>query len=260
MKKKPLIFILLAFAHFLEPLIKILYFKATTTFSFSTILGNIMQIEAPREIFDFWLLFPLAGLALLSVKKWSYPIFVGVQAYSIYSHLTYEKYTWPYVSETPFISSLSLLVMNVLIICYFSLPDVRKPFFDQSVRWWETRKRYGLNIPISFSLTKDNAIYNSDILNISQSGVFLSDHQSVNIGSVIKMNLIYKGLSLHVKGKVKSHHSFENIPGVGVKFIFENIWENLYMRKILRQIAKDMKSEDKRVDINQQVFSTTDNH
>lgn len=239
MKKKPLLFTVLAIAHFLEPLIKIFYFKVTTSFSFSTIIENIAQIEAPRDIFDFWFLFPLGGLALISVKKWSYPIFVGVQAYSIFAHLTYEKYTWPYVSEVPFVSSLGLLFMNALIICYFALPDVRRPFFDQSVRWWETRKRYGLRIPMSFSLIENNRSYNCDILNISQSGVFLSNHQDIKIGSEIKMNILYKDFAISVTGKVKSHHCFEKEPGIGVKFIFTNIWENLYMRKVIRQISKD---------------------
>jgi uncharacterized membrane protein len=141
MKHKPLIFILIAAFHIIEPLIKVAYFKITTPFSTSTIISNIAQISTAREIFEFWFLFPLAGLALMGVKKWSYPVFVGAQIYSIYSHLTYEQYTWPYVSQVPFVSSLVLLFINTMVIIYFALPDVRKPFFDRSVRWWETRTR-----------------------------------------------------------------------------------------------------------------------
>jgi hypothetical protein len=254
MKKKPLLFIALALAHFLEPIIKLIYFKMTTSFSFATIINNISQIQSTREVFDFWLLFPLGGFALITVKKWSYPIFVGVQAYSIFSHLTYEQYTWPYVSEFPFISSLAILTMNALIIFYFALPDVRKPFFDKSIRWWETRKRYSMRIPMNFAAVGNKRSYNCDILNISQSGVFLGSHHDLEVGTDIKMNILYKDYAITVIGQIKSHHNFENEQGFGVKFRFENIWENLYMRKVVRQISKDTNQENKQSTSKQDIY------
>ena len=118
MKNRPFIFILIAFFHIIEPLIKLAYFKAITPFSLGTIISNISQIHSFKEVIEFWFLFPLGGLALLGVKRWSYPIFVGVQLYNIYGHMTYEKYTWPYVSEVPFASGIILLFINSLIIIY----------------------------------------------------------------------------------------------------------------------------------------------
>lgn len=246
MKHRPLIFILIAVAHIVEPLIKISYFKFTTPFSFSTIISNISQIHTPREIFEFWLLFPLGGLALLGVKKWSYPVFVGVQFYSIYSHLTYEKYTWPYVSEVPFASSLILLFMNMLVIIYFALPDVRKPFFDRTVRWWETRTRFTLSIPITFCLTSNKNLQDGEILNISQTGVFIQHNGVYDLDTKIRMNISYKEYSITVEGTVKSHHAFNGHRGIGVKFDFQNIWENLFMRKLVKQVSKDLKHKEKK--------------
>ncbi len=240
MKNRPLIFITIALAHLLEPVIKLLYFKATTPFSFTTIVSNISQIHTPREIFEFWFLFPLGGLALLGVKKWSYPVFVGVQIYSIYSHMTYEKYTWPYVSEVPFVSSLVLLFVNALIIIYFALPDVRRPFFDRNMRWWETRTRYNLRIPMTFTHSNPEHLFDCDILNISQSGVFINHKGAIEVGSVIHMNINYKEYNITLQGTVMSQHAFEGERGIGVKFRFQNIWENLYMRKIVKNISKDM--------------------
>ena len=245
MKHRPLIFILIALAHLLEPIIKISYFKFTTPFSFSTIISNISQIHTPREIFEFWFLFPLGGLALLGVKRWSYPVFVGVQVYSIYSHLTYEQYTWPYVSEVPFFSSLVLLFVNALIIIYFAFPDVRRPFFDKSVRWWETRTRYNMRIPVTFSLNNPAELIDSEILNISQSGVFINHKGVLEVGTIVLMNINYKDMSITIPGEVKSQHAFNGERGLGIKFSFTNIWENLYMRKIVKEIGSDLKKIEK---------------
>lgn len=245
MKHRPLIFILIALAHILEPIIKITYFKLTTPFSFGTIISNISQIHTLREVFEFWFLFPIGGLALLGVKRWSYPIFVSVQLYSIYSHLTYEQYTWPYVSEVPFFSSLVLLFVNALIIIYFAFPDVRRPFFDKSVRWWETRTRYNMRLPMTFSLNNPGEIIDTEILNISQSGVFINHKGVLDVGTVVLMNINYKDMSITLAGEVKSQHAFNGERGLGIKFSFINIWENLYMRKIVKEIGKDLKKIEK---------------
>lgn len=245
MKHRPLIFILIALAHVLEPLIKISYFKMTTPFTFTTIISNISQIHTAREIFEFWFLFPLGGLALLGVKKWSYPVFVGVQVYSIYSHLTYEQYTWPYVSEVPFVSSLALLFVNALIIIYFAFPAVRRPFFDRSIRWWETRTRYHTRLPLTFSLNNPTQLIDAEILNISQTGVFINYKGVLENGTILLMNISYKDMNITVAGEVKAQHAFNGERGLGVRFSFNNIWENLYVRKIVKEISRDVKKMEK---------------
>jgi hypothetical protein len=246
MKHKPLIFILIALFHIVEPLIKITYFKLTTPFSFSTIVSNIAQISTAREIFEFWFLFPIAGLALIGVKRWSYPVFVGAQLYSIYSHLTYEQYTWPYVSQVPFISSLVLLFINALVIIYFALPDVRKPFFDRSVRWWETRTRYNMQLPLTFNFTGKKDLIDSHILNISQTGAFINYKGVAEIGSTVQVNLSYKDYNLSIEGEVRAQHTFMGERGIGVHFHFNNIWENLFVRRMVKEIGQDIKAQQKK--------------
>ncbi len=245
MKNRPLIFILIAFFHIIEPLIKLAYFKAITPFSLGTIISNISQIHSLKEVLEFWFLFPLGGLALLGVKKWSYPIFVGVQIYNIYGHLTYEKYTWPYVSEIPFASGLILLFINSLIIIYFALPDVRRPFFDKSMRWWETRTRYAMKIPVTFTYANPNTLLDGVIENISQTGVFINHKNIIDVDSEIKLNINYNDLSITLKGKVVAHHAFKGQRGMGVQLEFENIWEKLYIRKIIGEIRHDIKKQSK---------------
>ena len=117
MKERPLLIIVMAILHILEPLFKIFYFKTKTNFDLSIILSNVTTFETIglKGLIDFWLIFPFAGIALLSVKKYAWYFFVLTQAYSIVTHLTYERFSWPYFSEIPFFLSV-LLIMILLFI------------------------------------------------------------------------------------------------------------------------------------------------
>jgi hypothetical protein len=131
MKERPLLITVVAFMHILEPLFKIFYFQTKTNFDLSIILSNVTTFEAIglKGLIDFWLIFPLAGIALLSVKKYAWYFFVTTQAYSIVTHLTYESFSWPYFSEVPFFSSVLLILTNLFLIVYVSVPEIRMLFF-----------------------------------------------------------------------------------------------------------------------------------
>lgn len=244
MHKRPLLFIIIGVLHLIEPLIKILYFKFTTPFGLATILSNISSIDDPRAFFEFWLLFPIGGIALLGVKRWSYPIFVGVQFYNIWSHLNYQSFTWPYVSEVPFFSSLVLLVINIMIIIYFALPDVRRPFFDRRMRWWETSTRYQLRIPITAILGNGHE-YRCEIINISRTGAFINLDHPLEIHQMISLKISYQDIDLKLQSKNMSNHQVGGENGHGVQFEFDNIWQNMEMRKMVSAIKKSIRTQEK---------------
>ena len=248
MKNRPLLFSIIAILHILEPLIKILFFKATTGFSFVSIFDNIANMEGIKNIIEFWFLFPIAGFALIGVKKWSYPLFVSIQAYSIIMHLTYEKFTWPYSSDTPHWSSLGILFFNVAIMIYFALPDVRKPFFDKTMRWWQTKTRYGQRLPCTVYFNNPNDLEDCVIHNISQSGAFL-DYKQIHPSNFVKdsaihLNITFEDYQISIKAKIAAQHSFDDVNGIGVQFIFDNIFEDLYMRRLVRAISKNKNREE----------------
>ena len=246
MKNRPLLFILLGIIHILEPAFKILYFKASTGFPIGDIVENITHVSGVRAIFEFWFLFPIAGIALLGVKKWGYPVFVSVQAYSIFSHLNYESYTWPYVSSTPQWPSLAILSCNIAMILYFLLPEIRKPFFDKEMRWWEHRERYSLRIPCSFSSIRINTLQDAEILNISHSGAFVAfDINSANVGDALTINLSFMDENISITANVVSKHTFEEAEGFGVMFDYETIWEQMHMNRIIKKVAKANKKHYK---------------
>jgi hypothetical protein len=220
MKHRPLIFILLALVHLLGPIIKIVSLKVATGFDYITVINNILSIESYKAIFEFWFLMPIGGFALINIRKWSYWLFVAVQVYSIISFITYEEFTWPYVNKTPDFSSLVLVGINVIIVIYFAFPQVRKPFFDEKLRWWETAYRYTINKPFILKLLDGTIIPDSMIINISRTGCFIKTKREVASNQFVIVGLSpILGKKFEVLAELKNRHFLNNEEGFGLRFI-----------------------------------------
>jgi hypothetical protein len=233
MKNRPLVILVIGLLHLLEPFSKVFYLKVASDFTFVEVIQNILAIEDPMKIFEFWFLFPIGGIALLSVRKWSLPVFFSVQFYSIYSHLLYEKFTWPYVSETPLYSSMFLLLFNIGIMIYFLLPEVRRPFFDHKLRWWEPKLRFNIDIPCALFLKETLDSKQCRIVNISQTGAFICTEWNLNTDQLITLRFQYMNLYFSLDGRVVNVHSLSGATGFGVKFDYKSIWQNFRMQRLL---------------------------
>jgi hypothetical protein len=234
MKQKPLLFTILSILCLIEPLIKLFYFKALTHFDFSVIFANLMARTSFMEIFDFWLVFPLAGVALLKIRKWSYFIFLALLAYVIYSFVTYEAYTWPYNSETPFFYNQVVVVMAVVIFVSFLIPQVRRPFFDKRIRWWEPKTRYIVNIPCR--VQGKNIVFPSEIMDISKTGAFLRESSYFNIGDELNIEFKYLGMNFNLPVQVMGQHVSRGQAGFGVRFLFISLRQNLTIAKFISSL------------------------
>lgn len=231
MKQKPLLFTILMILCLIEPLIKIFYFKALTHFELPVIMANLMARTSIKEIFDFWLVFPLAGLALVKIRNWSYFVFLALLSYVIYSFVTYEAYTWPYNSATPFFYNQVVVVFSVLILVAFLIPQVRRPFFDKRVRWWEPKTRYIVNI--NCRVQGKNVVFPSEILDISKTGAFLRESSYFNIGDELAIEFKYLGMNFNLPVQVISQHVSRGQAGVGVRFLFISLRQNISVAKFI---------------------------
>jgi hypothetical protein len=234
MRHKPLIFQILSALFLVEPLIKILYFKAATHFDFGTIFENILSRSSFREIFDFWIVFPIAGLMLWKLRKWTYFVFLAVMAYLIFTITTYEKYTWPYNTDSPLFYHYFIIVVTLATIAYFLVPDVRAPFFNKKLRWWESKPRYRITIPAK--ITGNKITFQSEIINISQTGAFLKDNDLLTPGDVVSMTFESEGLLMEIPVKVISRHVISSTPGFGVQFYPTSITQKFQLFRLIGRI------------------------
>lgn len=251
MKNRPLILVILSFLHFFEPLLKIFYFKAKTHFDLMTIITNVTTTSDGniKGLIDFWLVFPLAGVALMSVKRWAYPLFISVQIYSVITHLSYERFSWPYFAEVPFYSSFFLLVMNTILIVYVSLPEVRQLFFNKHMRWWETRIRYSIKIPVTLWHTNPDKLEQACLVNISDTGAFLLHNKEIEIGEYIHLNISFLDQHVQVKGQVVRSQFDNGQKGVGVRFIHKTPFAiaKFKVRHLVKTIKKYQKNQNKKL-------------
>ena len=237
MKHKPLIFTILSILFLIEPAIKVLYFKATTEFEFSLIFSNLFSRTSPREIFDFWLVFPIAGLALIKIRKWSYFFFLATMAYIVFSFLTYEQYTWPYNSDSPLAYHYAVVAASLTIFSFFLIPQIREPFFNRRIRWWESKARYKATMPAKIIGPK--VTFDSQIINISQTGAFIQDSPYLSIGESLQMEFEKDGLFCDVPVVVMSKHSIDNVSGCGVEFKPRSMAQKFKIMKLIQKLKAE---------------------
>ena len=242
MKKRPLLFIILGTIQLIEPLIKILWLKVESGMAWSLVFDNISNMEGIKNLFEFWFLFPLAGIAILQVKSWSYLLFMALQAYSLLSHLLYEKYTWPYVSERPFIYTFFLLSLNFALIIYFALPRARRPFFDRRMRWWEAKPRYGAEIPCELDIIAPNGKVKSKIINISHTGAFIETRPGLKVGQDLKLTFHHYDENFTLNARIANFHLVNGIEGFGVEFFFTSKEEDRRMSRYISKLSRTFKN------------------
>jgi hypothetical protein len=236
MKKKPLIFTILSILFLIEPAIKVLYFKASTQFDFLVIFANIKARNTFMEVVDFWLIFPIAGILITRLRKWTYFAFLAVLSYINYNIFTYEKYTWPYNSDSPFMYNYVIAMMSVIVTAYFLMPKVREPFFNRNVRWWENKARY--NVQIACKLQSNSLTFPGQILNISQSGAFIEDSKYMKVGDSLQLDFNFLGQTITIPVQVMNKHSVGTVTGYGVKFNFVSFRQSIVVTKVIKVLKK----------------------
>ncbi len=234
---KPLSLYILAAALLLEPVMKILYMKLQTGFTWDILLRTIFSIQGSWANFEFWAIFPLAGYALISVKAWSFFAFVGVQLYCMYAYFTYEKFTWPYVAETPHISSTFLLFFNFALILYFMVPANRRPYWNKARRLWRNTARYATNMQTFFQVGSDKIA--TTITNISETGAYFTSDKQFDIGHKMYVELPIEGGTKSLEAVVRraqstAHDSFN---GYGVEFNFKSRSEKKEVKKFITNLG-----------------------
>lgn len=236
MKKRPIFAILLACILFLEPLIRIIAYKVNFGFEWETILANVFSVTEPIHIFNLWLLFPVMGILVYLYKNWSYWAFISLLAYALILHLTYKSYTWPYISEKPFFYSYIIIGFCIFLAVYFFLPDVRRPYLIKTMRWWEQAPRF--DSKLACEVLRQGKSLPSEVLNISQTGCFVSGAKDLNLAEPIHLRFSNLKETL-IEAVVVSSHQYQENKGFGVKFVLDNDQVKNLIQNLVTNISKE---------------------
>lgn len=236
MLRRPLILKLFAIFLLIEPILRTAFISIESEFEFFTVLQRSVALQS-FDFFNYWFLFPLSGILLLSVKLYSYLLFIAIQLYSLYFHLNYEPYSWPYLAESPSMTAYALLCFNVFMMMYLLLPTSREIFFDKNLRWWERASRYTLNEPCFVSF-QDSKIHGK-VIDISFGGALLQLDDSIESGGLINIDFDILGKNIPLEAQiVRVIRDEEGNTRYGAQFIFNSYWEKLKLRLLMMSVSK----------------------
>ena len=102
------------------------------------------------------------------------------------------------------------------------IDNVRKYFFEQNLRWWESRKRYNIKIACSLTLFDGTFLKSCEILNISDSGFFVRTQKVLETQNTCQIDLEFQDKHYTFDCRIMSSHKFNNQEGVGLKIIYKN--------------------------------------
>src|SRR5690606_37834368 len=122
------------------------------------------------HLFEYFCLFPIAGIAILSVKRWSIPIFLVVEIWVIISNFSYFQKLFQTQHYLLLGILITFVMLNTATVLYLLLSTMRQFYFDPTLRWWRAKPRYQKRIECAV-----NGLKNFWILNISITGVFIAN-------------------------------------------------------------------------------------
>lgn len=213
MKNRPWPIIVLAAIQIFMPIFSLVMNAAFARVSPALYFQAFVKFKTPLEILEFFALFPIAGIAIYLTKKWSYPVFLLVMGWTIYSNIEiwlsdYQGIMSPWLL-------VAILTMNIAFVTYYLLPSVRRPYFDQRIRWWESQPRFLIEIPCQITINDKTA--NGNIRDLSVAGAFIESEAKCEENDVIHIEWSIYNLRLRVDGQVV-HTGRQGKQGYGIRF------------------------------------------
>lgn len=161
MKKRPWQILLLAAMHALSPISA--FFIGAWRMDLSPWAYSLfLRSEDSWTLVQHFALYPLGGLAIYSMKRWSYLVFLSVMAWSFWKHSQ---------MGLPVIRLALVYSINLGLVTYFMIPAVRRAYFDSRIKWWESQTRYEFSVP-AIVRGSDGQDHPIALLDFSQGGVF----------------------------------------------------------------------------------------
>jgi len=218
MEHKPWPLIILAFIHLIEPATKVLFYGFFYNITPLQVVTLLYQNDTPLQLFQFFFLFPIAGIAIYAVKKWSLPVFLLVELLVFSINASYLNELYQTNQLLLFSCFVFFGILNLAIVSYLLIPAVRLAYVDPRIRWWEAEPRYS----VSMDCMIDNKTPGK-IKNISTKGVFITTDRDLRINSNtrIAFKFIAPSLDLNLNVKVVVRHKFtiKGTEGYGVQFV-----------------------------------------
>ncbi|MCB0412990.1 MAG: PilZ domain-containing protein [Bdellovibrionales bacterium] len=213
MRTRPWPIILLAIFQFASPFVSLALNAYLDSIPLGIYLKLFFQKSSTLNLIEHFALLPIAGVATFMVKKWSYPVILLIHLFII-SRNTVIWFT-SYQDKWGYGLFFLISAINLILITYYLLPAVRRIYFDERLRWWQSLPRYKVSIPAQ--IDKDGQPVLCYIRDLSEGGAFIQVDSDLKIDDSITIlfNVFSKDVSL--EGKVV-HVRNGDTKGIGIQF------------------------------------------
>lgn len=212
MPKRPLIITIFTVCYFLSPFVILIH---------TSMISNI-PLFGPNNIFNrlfftdiiILSIYPVCALALYSVRKWGWYIFLG-------SSITLISYNTIVYCYNPLYNLAILISFNIalaVIAGIFFRKHIIAPYFNPRLRWWETDPRYRLEI--SAEIKSEVLNIQGEILDISTSGCLIVPDATLSLGKIHTISINCMSHFFDVHGKImRRSSSDEEFDRYGIMFV-----------------------------------------
>jgi hypothetical protein len=235
MLRRPIILKIFAIFLFLDPLLRVCLMSIEREFTFFEVINKTLELSL-NDFCNFWFLFPISGLLLLGVKVYSYILFIIIQFYSLYFHLNYESYSWPYLAKTPSTTAYLLLMINLFMVIYLLMPRSREIFFNKDLRWWERGSRFTINEPCFLKVGSSEI--HGKVCDLSFGGALLELDQHIDTGHSVELEFEILTRPVSLQASVIRLVQVEGVQKYGVQFIFKNWWDEIRLKLLMLSLSK----------------------
>ncbi len=244
---KPLSIIILGIIHILSPINMIIFYSCFFQMWPWDFVQVMLQQNAPITNFIFFFLFPLGGVFILLVKRWSFYAYLVIQALGLF--LNWKYLNGAILSKNFTLLSYYLLFLgfNVGIVAYFLLSAIKKTYHNPRLRWWESAPRYYVNLKTHISYYHEkgsNALETLELIqkgrggehfedvegvicDLSSTGAHLRSSSELPLGSLCLLKFHFLNFDFSLKGITVWARKDENMHVYGVQF-FSLSWMNRF--------------------------------
>lgn len=130
---------------------------------------------------------------------------------------------------------IAFYLINLLVVGYFILPQVRQVYFDPRLRWWETKPRFKAEFETAFTWVDQKG--RGEIKNLSEGGLFIETDMKLNTMGRIEIDFKYKDENYALKGEIVYSKSSNGRYGYGVSLL-TNESESDTVKRLIRAMSE----------------------
>ncbi len=195
-----------------------------------SVISYISNFDSLFRAIAFFTFFPIAGFAIYKVRRWSYPVFVIVMLWSFW--VNYQSFA-NFPGSFPVFLLAVIYLVNFALVAYFLIPAVREVYFNERLRWWESKPRYDLEAPLE--VVFEGQKRTGKLKNLSVGGVFLELDEAIEVNSDGRLLFTVRDYPFELEGKFL-YKNPKIQAGYGVQF--QNLTR--HQKKQLKQLTQEL--------------------